>query len=474
MKMKKLLLLLAFLITTQAIGQKQTVITGEIFNRSNYDQRVVKINYLDPIVNIGSVSVKLSPDGRFKSRYEMWFAQNITIHYEDYRIDLFINPSDSVHISIDMEKFRKGDSDGIMFSGDGAGVNNQFAATCKYINQLQIPSLNLLLPSVELLASMKKIIDNNCDSLYQFGAENDITPIVLEWGRRDIIYSVSAAAANYARRDYNQKLEVMTDSIFDLYNNNNFQTAKFQSHVKAILNPLLMASDTVRNYLRSGDVERGSLAAVGHLCSLPESYTRDFMIYMLLAESISAVPSIYEKLDSDIFTNGSFYKRLGKIYDKSSNLKFEYTPISGVTYLNIEAKKQAVAEQDFFEFLKTEYAGYVLYIDVWATWCVPCCKQFAPAKELHRIFKSKDVIFINLCLSSQLEEWQPTMLKHNVMGENYFFNNDASAVFMETYKLSGYPSYIIMDKKGKIITKSAPSPSNLQNAIRAIEVQLNK
>lgn len=472
--MKNILLLLVLVLSLNAFGQKGTIITGEIINRTHYDQRVVTINYLDPTSNRDVMDVKLSIDNKFKSRYDMLFAQNITIGYDDKLIHLFVTPTDSIHVAIDMNKFRKGDYDAILFSGDGAEVNNQFAKLSNYLSTLRVPKFNLLLPPQELMGQVKGAIVTQWDSLAVYAEENELSSFVSDLGEKNIKYSISDGLKGYARGDNAKRLEVYTDSLFNVYDDSNFHSAAFQNHVIGLFTPLLMSNAKVRESSKSGDVETGTLAAVEMMSDLPKSSTRDLMVYMLLSESIVAAPIVYEKLPMDLFLNKELYSKLGKLYDKQVNIQTKKQAIKGISYLDAEGRRQEVPEQDFFNYIKDAYPGKVVYIDVWATWCIPCCKEFAPAKELHKFYRNKDVVFVNLCLSSEVEEWRSTLLRLDIQGENYFFDDDASAIFMNTYQLSGYPTYLIFDKKGVLINKNAPRPTALQYVIKLIDSQLNK
>lgn len=472
--MKRILLLLALFLSLQGYGQKQTIITGEITNRTHYDQRVVTINYLDPTSTRDVMEVKLSADHKFKSRYDLLFAQNITLTYGDHRINLFISPADSIHITIDMNRYRKGDDDAILFSGNGAEINNQFTGLYNYLSTLKQPQFNLLLPPQELVKEVERAIVVQCDSMERYATEHQLSPFVTNWARTNIKFTISNGLMGYAKRDNPKRLELYTDSLFDVYNNDNFQSAAFQNHLIALFNPLMMSNAKVRECMQSVDVENGSVAAIEMMSELPESHARDLMAFMLLSESIVAHPSVYEKIPDTFFGERELYKRLEKLYSREVNIKFKKQAIRGVSYLDAEGRCQEVPEQDFFDYLKETYPGKVIYIDVWATWCIPCCKEFAPAKELHKCYRGKEVVFVNLCLSSQMEEWRSTLLRLTVQGENYFFDDDASAVFMNAYQLSGYPTYLILDKKGAMVSKNAPRPTILQNVIKAIDTQLNK
>ena len=51
-----------------------------------------------------------------------------------------------------------------------------------------------------------------------------------------------------------------------------------------------------------------------------------------------------------------------------------------------------------------KYKGKVLYVDFYATWCGPCRQEIPYAKQLYQEFKHKDVVFLNLCAKSKIED----------------------------------------------------------------------
>ncbi|WP_367913245.1 TlpA family protein disulfide reductase [Leadbetterella sp. DM7] len=133
--------------------------------------------------------------------------------------------------------------------------------------------------------------------------------------------------------------------------------------------------------------------------------------------------------------------------------------IKGITYLTVEGETRSVPETDVLRYLEDRYPGKVIYIDVYATWCGPCLEEMRYTPALHEEMKGKDVVFVNLCPQSAVSNWTVLVRKRSIGGENYFFTDDATKLFMGTYKLSGYPSYLLMNRQGGLITTSAPRPS---------------
>ena len=68
------------------------------------------------------------------------------------------------------------------------------------------------------------------------------------------------------------------------------------------------------------------------------------------------------------------------------------------------------------------------------------------APALHKVMHGRDVVFVNLCLGSDKDAWLKTVAQMDLQGENYWFDADATQLFLGAYNLSGYPTYILVGK----------------------------
>lgn len=106
-----------------------------------------------------------------------------------------------------------------------------------------------------------------------------------------------------------------------------------------------------------------------------------------------------------------------------------------------------------------DFKGKILLIDVWATWCRPCKEELPYTHKIQEYFKSNnEVQVLYISIDSQIERWQ-SFLKKNIQFNGLHINiNDTT--FSNSYKITGIPRYILIDKQGKFIDAFCPKPSN--------------
>jgi thiol-disulfide isomerase/thioredoxin len=114
--------------------------------------------------------------------------------------------------------------------------------------------------------------------------------------------------------------------------------------------------------------------------------------------------------------------------------------------------------------LLDQYKGKVLYIDFWASWCVPCRSEMPPAVKLRKHFDGKDVIFVYLAWKDNEKEWQKASRQERLskLPTNYFIQNATNSKFLDQINLHYIPRYIVFDKNGKLVEMNAPRPSSMQ------------
>lgn len=109
----------------------------------------------------------------------------------------------------------------------------------------------------------------------------------------------------------------------------------------------------------------------------------------------------------------------------------------------------------------TDLLGKVTYIDIWATWCGPCCREIPYLDEVVKRFKGKDGIqFISISVDDDRQAWLDKLAKDNPEWPQYQLVGDEKNTFMTSMGIQGIPRFILLDVEGRFIQSDAVRPSS--------------
>ena len=98
------------------------------------------------------------------------------------------------------------------------------------------------------------------------------------------------------------------------------------------------------------------------------------------------------------------------------------------------------------------YRGKVIFLNFWATWCMPCVAELPSIEKLYQQFKDEDIEF--LLISRE----DPEKVKSYKQRKNYtlpFLIENETSQINKMYDSPGIPATFIINKKGDIIKASA-------------------
>ncbi len=111
----------------------------------------------------------------------------------------------------------------------------------------------------------------------------------------------------------------------------------------------------------------------------------------------------------------------------------------------------------------SDFKGKFVYIDVWATWCVPCIAEIPDLEILEKKYHgNKNIVFISMTVDKQKDhqKWKDFVKNENLGGIQLMVPKDFDSQFIKDYIISSIPRFILIDPEGKIVSPNAMRPSN--------------
>lgn len=110
--------------------------------------------------------------------------------------------------------------------------------------------------------------------------------------------------------------------------------------------------------------------------------------------------------------------------------------------------------------------GKYVYIDVWATWCVPCLNEIPALQSLEKEFQGKNIEFVSISVDNvdgtrgSKADWKNMVAEKQLGGIQLYADKDFQSDFMMAYNVNSIPRFILIDPNGNIVDFDAPRPSD--------------
>ena len=159
------------------------------------------------------------------------------------------------------------------------------------------------------------------------------------------------------------------------------------------------------------------------------------------AEGLQELTSLTERFQLDT-------KYLGEFKVRKSSIAGTPFP-ADVVLTDLQGKK--------VDFAK--YRGKYVFVDLWASWCIPCIKEIPHLKQLEKELQNKDVVFLSISIDTNVAAWKKKVAALGLEGE--LLNNQDNKL-CESLNVSGIPFFLIYDKEGKLYKYNAYRPSDMR------------
>lgn len=119
----------------------------------------------------------------------------------------------------------------------------------------------------------------------------------------------------------------------------------------------------------------------------------------------------------------------------------------------------------------SDYQGKLLYIDFWASWCIPCKKSFPFMNELQAKYPADKFQVLAINMDENRQDAQEFLKKYPAN----FAVLQGNSELAKAFGITGLPMAFIVDENGKLVVKhSGFNQSKASKKIKQIEYLLEK
>lgn len=105
--------------------------------------------------------------------------------------------------------------------------------------------------------------------------------------------------------------------------------------------------------------------------------------------------------------------------------------------------------------------GKYTYVDVWATWCGPCCKEIPHLEKLVERMSDQDKVqFVSFSMDSDVEAWHKKLNNDKPQWAQYILDAEASQALSNALNISGIPRFFIIGPDGSVVDPDTKRPSD--------------
>lgn len=185
--------------------------------------------------------------------------------------------------------------------------------------------------------------------------------------------------------------------------------------------------------------------------------SRDYLLFFLMKNNIQRgggdISKLYRKFHYDCVSQeyktyiDSIFSRINGVVSNPNIIKTELEDTSG----------QKISWEDILVKNKDK----VLYIDFWASWCIPCLEQIPFSKKMESNLSGKKIIFIYISVDKDKNKWLNSIRINtlsNISSQHYLLSDKSS---LATYLgIPPIPHYFTIDREGRPVFWDSTRPDN--------------
>jgi len=445
-----LTLIMAFLIMACNEPKSNTetgpaIISGQIKNTLD---SVLELSDMD---NNTIKSIKLDSMGVFKDSINVKESLSLYLKLLNGWIKLYLEPGMNLKISADTNQFYQS----IKFEGKGAIYNNYFAANFLLDDRIYDTRVNINMNDLTEVKQYYNIREHSLLALLESYKFNNRSKFYIK-EKNDIRFNNYTYLLNKVVRlkHFNDTLVVPEDFLdfithIDLESEEVLKYPDFLSSLYSF--DYLILSDSL------GITQKSPFDANKFMDIINTRFkskkAKSIILNIKLKNYVAQrrAMKILEPLFNQYFkieTDTQKLVEIKKLYS-TLNLLSPGNKAPEFTATDILGKKVSLSD----------FKGKYVYIDIWATWCVPCLKEFPFLEELEHNLKDENIVFIGVSFDRNSKAWAKMVLEKNMVGIQLLEKKGFKSEIANSYLIKSVPRFILIDADGNIVNYKASRPS---------------
>jgi len=441
---KSIILGLIFILFFSSFQKnKTTTLSGEInkFDKTPLLIADFKINNLFDTINL--------INGRFNNIIKTENACFKTIKYGQVQKNIFLAPGYSLNISFEATNF----GNTIKYEGKGATENRILDSI-----SVAISNFDYRFVYSQPIEIATKYIDSTYDAYQNYFEKltniNKVDPVFIKYEKNSLLYSASALKTvlglqkNIADTNYYSffnKITIENDKYLDIPSYRNF----LQYYINVKTRNILAIMDSSESKLPH-DYSNATLKVIDEI---KNKKLKEYLVF--------------ENTKSKLEFEGADNFEMQKVYFLKNNSDSLYAREIRKIYTNkllLASGKEApgftCADINGYNFSLKDFKGKFVYLDFWATWCGPCRQENPNYLKLQSDYRGKDIVFISISIDEDKESWEKFVKESPSDGLSLITTGGIESNVAKAYQINGIPTFVLIDRAGKIINSQAPRPSD--------------
>jgi thiol-disulfide isomerase/thioredoxin len=424
---------------------KETTITGNIQHFEVAEMVLISEQLTD--------TATINKQGTFKFSFKIPIGSYFVLRNRDHSVRLFLSPGDDLHLEFD----RNDIFNTIQFKGKGAEPNLYLKE--KYHQMLQhnistshlyeVPEKRFRYMADSIYVIEKIFLDDYVKvhpEMASFFIEQEQASLLYDWGNKLMEYPRLTSQPNAIDKQtyfsFLKKLDVNNPSLLKVYEYKQF----LNSYIAWYTDELV--KNTHSSNLANHETNLIRLQQTNRLITNEE--VKNYLLASIIKEQVKYFGYKNTELLFEVF----------ELNCTDADLKNELLiPFQQYKKLTVTDKAPEVTFVDLTgqTFTLDYFNGSYVYIDVWATWCLPCKRESPHFEELSRKFSGKEIQFVSLSVDEDVREWKEYLSTFGYTRNQFRITNPED--FLNAYLIKTIPRFIIINPQGKIEESDAFRPS---------------